>query len=53
MNEERPKLIDPKEYAIIKSVYFKDNSPEWEELDPVERLERMESKHRNQNKSSR
>jgi hypothetical protein len=49
----RPKLTDPAEYAIIKSVYFKDSRPEWEDLDPIERLDRMESRQRFNNKSSR
>ena len=49
----RPRLDDPKEYALIKSLYFKDNKPAWEDLDPVERLSRQEAKHRHNNKSSR
>lgn len=50
---ERPTLADPKEYAIIKSIYFKDDKPFNDNLDPVERLERMDSKQRNKSKSSR
>jgi len=49
----RPTLNDPEEFAIIKSIYFKDDRPLHEELDPIERLERMEAKQRHQNKSSR
>ncbi len=49
---ERPKLTDPAEFAIIKSIYFKDRMF-GEDLDPIERLERMESKQRFNNKSSR
>lgn len=49
---KRPTLNDPEEYALIKSIYFQDK-PSWEDTDPIERLERMESKQRNQNKSSR
>ena len=49
----RPRLDDPKEYALIKEIYFKDNSPLFEELEPEERLERIEAKHRQTNKSSR
>ena len=49
----RPTLNDKEEYALIKSIYFKDNRPEWEELDPTERLDRMESKQRFNQKSSR
>lgn len=53
MENKRPTLNDPTEYALIKQIYFKDNRPEWEDLDPAERLNRMESKHRHNNKSSR
>jgi hypothetical protein len=49
----RPRLDDPAEYAIIKSIYFKDNRPFEADLDPIERKDRMESKIRNNNKSSR
>lgn len=49
----RPRLDDPTEYALIKSVYFKDGGPLNADLDPIERLERMESKIRFNNKSSR
>lgn len=50
---KRPTLNDPEEYALIKSIHFKDDKPLHEELDPMERLERMESKQRNNNKSPR
>jgi hypothetical protein len=53
MENKRPTMKDPAEFALIKQIYFKDNRPAWEDLDPVERLDRMESKQRNQNKSSR
>jgi len=49
----RPRLDDPNEFALIKSIYFKDNRPLDEDLDPIERLERMESRQRHNNKSSR
>jgi len=49
----RPRLDDPEEYRIIKSIHFKETRKEWENLDPIERLERMQSKERNNNKSSR
>lgn len=52
MENTRPKLTDPKEMAIIKSIYFKDK-PAWEDLDPLERLDRQEAKRKNNNKSSR
>ena len=51
--KERPKLTDPAEFDLIKQIYFKDNRPEWEDLDPTERLDRMESKQRFNQKSSR
>ena len=53
MENKRPRLDDPAEFAIIKSIYFKDNRPAWEELDPQERLDRQEAKSRQSNKSSR
>lgn len=54
MNEtKRPRLDDKDEYALIKSIHFKETRKEWNDLDPIERLERMESKERNNNKSSR
>lgn len=53
MEHKRPTLNDPEEYAIIKSIYFKETMRGNEEIDPIERLERMESKSRNQYKNSR
>lgn len=42
----RPRLDDPTEYALIKKIYFiNDSVPEVP--DPLERLERMESRQRN------
>jgi len=52
MSNKRPTLNDPTEYALIKSIYFKDNSSS-KDLDPIEELDRMESRQRNHNKSSR
>lgn len=49
----RPRLDDPAEYALIKSMYFKDNRPFSDDLDPIEKLERTEARHRFNNKSSR
>lgn len=49
----KPKLTDPKEYRIIKEVYFKDNTRVNEEIDSIEKLERMEARYRQNNKSSR
>ncbi len=53
MENKRPTLNDPAEYALIKSIHFKNDRPIHEDLDPIERKERMESKQRNKNKSSR
>jgi len=53
MENKRPTLYDPEEFAIIKAVYFKNDRLPFEDLDPIERLERQEAKQRNQNKSSR
>lgn len=50
--ESRPRLDDPKEFALIKSIYFKDRTFT-DEIDSIEKLERMEAKQRNQTKSSR
>lgn len=52
MEENRPKLTDPNELAIIKSIYFKDRKTS-EKLDPIEELERMEARQRNNAKSNR
>jgi hypothetical protein len=51
--EKRPTLNDPKEWALIRSMYFNDRSIDSETTDPIERLERQESKQRNLNKNSR
>lgn len=53
MENKKPKLTDPEEFAIIKSIYFKDNRNTEENIDPIERLERMNSRERNSKKSSR
>jgi len=53
MKDKRPKLTDTKEYALIKSIYFEKDYINKEKIDPIERLDRMESKQRNQNKNSR
>lgn len=52
MENNRPKLTDPNEFAIVKSMYFKDARPT-KDIDPIEELDRMESKQRNNSKSSR
>lgn len=51
--EKRPKLTDPAEYALIKQIYFKDGRRSEEEIDQIEKMERMEAKQRNNNKSPR
>lgn len=51
--QNKPTLADPKEYALIKEIYFKENRPLSEELEPEERLERIEAKHRQSTRSSR
>lgn len=47
-----PRLDDPSEYAIVKKMYFNNDDYANESIDPIERLERMDSKLRN-NKSHR
>lgn len=49
----RPTLKDPKEFALVKKVYFKDRQILNNDLDPIERNDRIESKLRNKHKSSR
>jgi len=49
----RPRLDDPAEYKIIKRIYFKNDIQIDDEVDQIERLQRMESKQRNTNKTSR
>ena len=55
MNENsRPTLNDPTEWALIRDMYFDNNSPLIKENnDPLEELERLESRIRNNNISSR
>lgn len=40
-----PKLTDPGEFEIVRSMYFK-GLPNYEEIDPLERLDRMHSKRK-------
>jgi len=49
----RPRLFDPEEFALIKSIYFEKDLPAEDDTDPIERLERQESRQRNLNKSPR
>jgi len=53
METKRPTLYDPEEFALIKSIYLEKDNFNKEETDPIEILERMESKHRNLNNNSR
>ena len=53
MENKRPRLDDPAEFAFIKSIYFKDDRPVNDKVDPKEEMDRWESKLRNKNKSSR
>lgn len=53
MSDKRPKLTDPEEFDIIRSIYLKDRRSINSDLDPVERLERMESKQRQKQNESR
>ena len=53
METKRPTLNDPEEFAIIKSIYFEKDNFNKEDFDPIENLERQESRSRNKNKSSR
>ncbi len=53
-NNERPTLSDPAEWAIVRQMYFDGNGTvSVEQVDPIERLERMQSKQRNLNNNSR
>ncbi len=47
----RPTLNDPVEYALIKKIYFNNSRPINDDIDPIERLDRMESRRRNNNNS--
>ena len=53
MENQRPRLSDPAEFAIVKQMYFNNDRLINENLDPIERLERSEAKSRHNNKSSR
>lgn len=45
--EKRPTLNDPKEWALIRSIYFDNVSIKLDDVDMIEKLERMESKEKN------
>jgi len=50
---KRPRIDDPAEFALIKSIYFEKDNFNKEESDPIENLERQESRHRNLQNNSR
>lgn len=50
--EKKQKLTDPEEFALIKSIYFEKDT-KGEQIDFIERMERMESRQRNLNKNPR
>lgn len=49
----RPKYTDPKEWEIIRSMYFDTDSYQKEPEDTIEELERMESRQKNINNNTR
>ena len=53
MENKRPKLSDPEEFAIVRQMYFKDHNPINDDIDPKERLERMEARQHNKHNESR
>lgn len=49
--DSHPKLTDPKEFDIIRSVYFEDHNPRGFDMDPLELLDRqVQGKNRNQSR---
>jgi len=44
---ERPKLSDPQEYALIKKIYFESDAPLDDDIDSIEKLERGDSRIKN------
>jgi hypothetical protein len=53
MENKKPKITDPEEYALIKSIYFAKDLPKEEQIDQIERWERIQSKIKNTNNNSR
>ena len=50
-SDDRPKLTDPKEWALIRSIHFEDHRPRGFDLDPLEALDRqVQGKNRNQSR---
>jgi len=52
MKDNRPKLTNPADYALMKEMYFEKDYNK-EEEDPIERLERMEAKQHNKTNNAR
>lgn len=48
-----PRLDDPEEFATVRDMYFEGYPLDAPKTDPIENLERMESRFRNNQKSSR
>ena len=53
MKDKRPRLDNPKEFALIRSIYFEKDYRKTENIDSIEKLERMESKQRNLKNNTR
>lgn len=53
MEIKRPRLDNPQEFALIKSIYFYKDNFITEEIDKLEQLKRQESRQKYNNKSSR
>lgn len=45
MENKRPTLADPNEYALIKSIYFPLDKVSGLDIDPLEAWDRQEHKH--------
>lgn len=55
-NNPRPKLSDPEEFAIVKKVYFTNRTfraKDFEDLDPIEKMERFNKRLKNKVQQSR
>lgn len=53
MENQRPKLTNPTDYARVKDNYFEKDFVKDENVDTIERLDRIESRQRNINNNSR
>ena len=52
MENTKRKLTDPEEFAIIRDIYFEKDYKD-DDIDQQERWDRLESRIKNNNKSSR